>query len=225
MSYQQSYTDQQILRATSMMTTYGGLGMFTLGLLGNTMNVVAFSCLKVYRSLATSAFLVTASLCGQFYLTFSLLIYALSNVLEYNPAARYKSLCRATLYIPKVTMQISLTCLCLSAIDRYLMTSRSARQRAWMTPQRARLLVCACVVIWCAVGVPNAILALNYAQFNICVPTVEYAAIVTYLNLAIAIVVPIGTLCIFGFLTWKNLNRAHLSTTNLQVVCGRSFSS
>jgi hypothetical protein len=217
MSFYLSTTDQQILSATSIITTYGGLLMVGLGLIGNTMNILAFCCLKVYRSLSTSAFLATASFSGQVYLFFSLLLSALTNLMGYNPLSRNMTLCRVALFIPRVTVQISLTCLCLSAIDRYLMTSRSARHRAWVTPTRARLAIVVCILFWLAYGVPSAIYAINYPFFNICIPTSEFSSTVTYLNLVFAVLLPIMILCSFGFLTWKNLERARLSPMNVQV--------
>jgi hypothetical protein len=217
MSFQQSPTDQQILRAASLITTYGGLTMFTLGLIGNTLNLLVFTCLKAYRSLATSSFLAIASFSGQIYLAFSLLLSALANLLHYNPAAHDLNLCRVTLYIPRVTIQISLTCLCLSAIDRYLMTNRSARLRSLFTPYRARIAICISLVLWSAYGIPNAIYAINYPFFNICVPTMNFSMTITYLNLAFAVFIPIGILCLFGFLTWRNLRNARLSSMNVQV--------
>ena len=72
MSFYLSDTDQRILFATSIITTYGGLLMVGLGFIGNTMNILAFCSLKVYRPLSTSAFLATASFSGQVYLCFSL---------------------------------------------------------------------------------------------------------------------------------------------------------
>ena len=127
MSYALSPADQQLLRASSIITTYGGMIMFGLGAIGNTMNILAFSCLKVYRSLPTSAFLAAASFFGQLNLSFSLLFSALSNIIGYNPAARDAHLCKTYLFMQRVTVQITLTCLCMSAIDRYMMTSRSAQ--------------------------------------------------------------------------------------------------
>ena len=217
MSYQVSSTDQQILFAASMLTTYGGLIIFSAGIIGNTVNILAFSCLKVYRSLSTSAFLTTASLSGQVWLGFTLFRSAVTNLLGYNPASRNTLFCRATLFIPRVTVQISLTCLCLSAIDRYLMTSRSARRRAWITLTRARLAIVASVVVWCAYGVPNAVYAVNYPFINLCIPTSDFGNTVTYLNLVFAVLLPIVILCLFGFLTWKNLSSARLSSMNVQV--------
>lgn len=212
-----SATDRQILLAASSLTTYGGITMFTLGLIGNTLNIIAFTCLKGYRSLSTSAFLTAASLSGLIYLSFTLFRVAIGNILGYNAAARDSFLCRTTLFIPRVTVQVSLTCLCFSAIDRYLMTSRSARLRSLVTLTRARLAICFSVLIWCGYGVPNAIYAINYPLFNICVPTADFGNTITYLNLVFAVLLPIFILSVFGFLTWKNLDNARLSSMNAQV--------
>ena len=217
MSFALSPTDQQILRASSIITTYGGMIMFALGAIGNTINILAFSCLKVYRSLPTSAFLAAASFFGQLNLSFSLFFSALSNIIGYNPAARDARVCKTYLFMQRVTVQITLTCLCMSAIDRYLMTSRSARLRALVTPMRARLAIGFAIVIWSGYGVPGAIYTINYPFYNLCIPTSNFSTIITYLNLVLAVLIPIGILSVFGLLTWKNLHRSRLSAVNLQV--------
>lgn len=215
--YPLSSIDQQLLRAASLITTYVGGFMFILGTIGNTMNIIAFCCLKVYRPLSTSAFLAAASLSGQVYLTCSLFLASLSNILGYNPASRDTTLCKAMLFIPRVALQIMLTCLCFSAVDRYLMTSRSARFRALITPVRARLAICFCVVVWTGYCVPSLLYVISYSFANLCIPSQGYATTVTYLNLFFSVLMPITILSLFGFLTWRNLGRTRLSSLNVQV--------
>lgn len=218
MAYSMSNTDQQILLATSTITTYVSGSMFILGAVGNLMNIVIFSCRKAYRSLVTSAFLVTASLAGQLYLTFTLGFGSMSKWIRSDIASRNWAICKSTLYIRNVAMQVYLTCLCLSSIDRYLMTSRSARRRQFMTLKRARLLICIWFVIWMCAGIPHALYTNNFVLFNLCIPSSNFAATVTYLNLVFAIFIPIILLSLFGWLTWKNLGNARLSALNSQVL-------
>ena len=217
MAYFMSDTDQQILSAVSAITTYVSGVMFILGTVGNMMNMIMFCCLKTYRSLVTSAFLVGTAFTGQIYLTISLGFGSVSKWIGYDIPSRNTTICKFTLYMRNVPIQIYLTCLCLSSIDRYLMTSRSARRRELMTPKRARFLICAWTVIWMCAGIPYAINSSNIPLFNLCIPNSNFGITATYLNLVLAIIVPITILSIFGFLTLKNLENIRLTTLNSQV--------
>ena len=217
MAYFMSDSDQKILLAVSLITTYVDGAMFILGTVGNLMNLIVFCCLKTYRSLVTSAFLAAATFAGQFYLTISLGFGSISKWIGYDIPSRNPIICKFYLYTRNVSIQISLTCLCLASIDRYLMTSRSAWRRELMTLKRARLLIGFWVVIWACVGVPHAIFTFDFALFNLCIPTSNFATPLTYLNLIFGVVLPIAILLVFGLLTWKNLGNIRLNALNSQV--------
>lgn len=217
MAYFMSNTDLQILSAVSAITTYVSGVMFILGTVGNIMNMIMFCCFKTYRSLVTSAFLVGTAFTGQIYLTISLGFGSISKWISYDIPSRNTTICKFTLYMRNVPIQIYLTCLCLSSIDRYLMTSRSARRRELMSLKRARLLICAWTVVWMCAGIPHAINSNNVPIFNLCIPSANFSITATCLNLVFAIALPVTILSIFGFLTWKNLENTRLTTLNSQV--------
>ena len=218
MDYYIFNTDQQILSAISAIATYVGGVMFLFGTVGNLMNIIVFCCLKSYRSLSTSAFLATSSLAGQLYLTISMGFGSLSRLIGYDIGSRNSAICKSSLHVRNISVQISLTCLCLASIDRYLMTSRSARRRELITLKRARLLICICVAVWMCAGVPHAIYSLDLPLFNLCIPSSPFSTTATYLNLALSIFLPITVLSVFGVLTWKNLGNTRLTALNAQVI-------
>lgn len=217
MAYLMSNTDKQILLAVSAIITYADGAVFILGTMGNVMNMIMFCCLKAYRSLVTSSFLAGAAFAGQIYLTVSLGFASVSKWIGYDIASRNLTICKFYLYTRAVSIQIYLTCLCLSSIDRYLITNRSARRRELMTPKRARLLICAWTVVWMCVGIPQAMYTTNIPRFNLCIPSSEISTTVTYLNFVFSIILPITILLVFGLLTWKNLGSTRLTTLNSQV--------
>ena len=212
-----SNTDQEILVAISAITSYVGGTMFVLGTVGNLINILVFCCLKPYRPLVTSTFLAAASFAGQLYLTNALGIGAISKWIGYDIPSRNSAICKFTVFIRKFSIQVSLTCLCLSSVDRYLMTSRSARRRQLFTLKRARLMVCACIVVWACAGIPHAIFTFDFSRFNLCIPSSNFGTTVTYLNLVLAVLLPITVLSTFGLLTWKNLGNTRLTALNSQV--------
>ena len=213
-----SNTDRQTLVFTSVITTYIGGAMFILGTAGNTMNMIVFCCLKEYRSLVTPTFLATAAFAGQLYLIFSLGFESVSKWIGYDIPSRNSAICKSTLYIKSVSIQIYLTCLCFSSIDRYLMTSRSARQRQFMTQKRALLMICVGVVVWMCAAIPRAKLTTNFAAFNVCAESSDFIATATYLNLFFIIVFPLTILSVFSLLTRKNLGNTRMTNINTQVL-------
>ena len=213
-----SSTDQQIASITLGITPYGSGIVFILGAIGNVMNIIVFCCLKTYLSLVTSSFLATASFAGQLYLTFSPGLESLSKWIGYDIPSRNLQFCKSTWYIKNVSIQVSLTCLCLSSIDRYLMTSRSARRRELMTLNRAHLIIIIiCFVVWAGAAILYAIYSRNIPLFNLCLPSYSFAAMVTYLNLVLAIFLPVTIMSVFGLLTWKNLGNTRLIALNSQI--------
>ena len=212
-----SNTNQQILLAVSAIITYVDGAMFLLGTVGNVMNMIIFCCLKTYRSLVTSNFLAGATFAGQIYLTLSLGFGSISKWIGYDIPSRNPAICKFYLYTRAVSIEIYLTCLCLASIERYLITNRSPQRRELMTPNRARLLICAWSVVWMCAVIPYAIYSNTIPRFNLCIPSSEISAAVTYVNFVFAIILPIIILLVFGFLTWKNLGSTRLTTLNSQV--------
>ena len=216
-AYSMSNTDQQLLLATSAITAYLGGLMFLLGTVGNLMNIIVFCCLKSYRSLVTSAFLATSSFASQVYLIFGVGFQSLSKFIDYDIASSNLAICKSTLYMRNVSVQISLTCLCLSSFDRYLMTSRSVGRRELITLKRARLLICVWTVVWMCAAIPFALYTNDFTLFNACIPRSDYIITASYLNLVSSILLPITILLVFGLLTWKNLGNMRLTALNSQV--------
>lgn len=212
-----SSTDQQIASITLGITTYGSGIVFILGAIGNTLNILVFCCLKTYRPLVTSTFLAMTSFSGQLYITFTLGFSSISKWIGVDIPSRNAMICRSILYLRNMSLQICFTCLCLSSIERYLMTSRSARRRELMTLKRARLLICICFVVWMSAAIPSALFFNNLVQASLCVPSVQFAMPLTYYNLVCSIFLPVTILSIFGFLTWRNLANTRLSALNAQV--------
>jgi 7 transmembrane receptor (rhodopsin family) len=156
--------------------------MFILGTIGNMMNIIVFCCLKEYRSLVTSTFLAAAAFARQLYLVFSLGFKSLPKWIGYDIASRNSSICKSMLYLKNVSIQVYLTCLCFSYIDRYLMASRSVRQRQFMTQKRALLMICVGLVVWMCASIPRALLTIHFTPFNICGESPDFIATATYLN-------------------------------------------
>ena len=218
MSFQLSPDDIALLYASSVVTTYAGLTLFSLGLIGNSLNFITFAFWKPYRPLATSKFLATAAFSSQTYLSISIFISSLSNLIGFNPSSRNLNLCRASMLVSRAALQTSLTCVCLSSIDRYLVTSRSAYLRGWFTTTRSYLAIMITIFIWICYTIPNAVFASSNPIANICIPSSSFSGILTYLNLTFAVILPISVMTIFGILTHKNLQNVRLSTMNTQVI-------
>ena len=213
-----SDTDQQILTAISVINTYVSGFMFIFGTFGNLLNIITFSCLKTYRSLITSTLLTMASFAGQLCLTFTLGLNSISKWIDVHIPSRNLAICKSTKYIQSFSILVSLTCLCLSSIDRYLMTSRSVRQRQFMTRKRALFLLVFWSSIWMCVTVPYLVYSTSISAINVCVPGLHFGTAAAYLNLIVAICLPITILSIFGWLTWKNLGNTRLTHLNSQVI-------
>ena len=199
------------------MSIYGGILMFVLGTVGNIMSVLVFCGIKSYRSLPTSVFLAAVSIANQINITVRIFLQFLTSILGYNPFATNRSACQFQWFLRKVFPQIAATCLCLCALDRYLMTTRSVRLRTLLTVRRASLLSGINAIVWLCYGIPSAIYVVTAPAFNVCGPNTMFLRISTYFDLSILILLPITIMSVFGFLTWKNLGRIQQTHLNKQV--------
>jgi len=216
-TFSMSTTDETLQHISNIISIYAGILMFALGTVGNIMSVLVFCGLKTYRSLPTSVFLAAFSFTNQISITVGIFLQFLTAILGYNLGATNRIACQFIWFAKKAFPEIATTCLCLCAVDRYLMTTRSARLRKLLTVPRAYLLIGINVIIWICYGIPSGIYVINVQSANLCARMISFWRISTYFDLFIPILIPITIMSVLGLLTWKNLGRIQQTHMNKQV--------
>ncbi len=100
---------------------------------------------------------------------------------------------------------MAFTCVCLASIDRFLITSRNASFRRFLTLKRAYILVMIFTLAYLAICMPDGIYYSGYSCTASATARATYKVFVTYFNLIVTNILSMVILGTFSMLTWYNL--------------------
>lgn len=147
---EQSYV-QQLLNVAEILFAYVGLGIFILGTIGNLINVISFARLESLKTLASSLFLLVSFFGSQIVLTFGLLTRVIRGFSGVDPVYTSIILCKIRWWIRTTGGAVSLTCVCLAAIDRYFFSCHDIHRHRWITVKRARWAILLSICFWSSI--------------------------------------------------------------------------
>ena len=189
-----------------------GSTLFIVGLFGSCANLYLFGRRR-YRQIPCSLFIWIGALLDLILLCIALFLYRLLNqMLQYDPMAPNLFLCKVRLYVIDALLPAPIWCVCLSAFDRFCMTSRNVARRHWCTRKRCLIMVSTLVVTCLIFRLPD----LYYVTtvYNLTgppscslVPAISaYTTLQSYFTFPVLLTAgPITLLTILSFLTRANL--------------------
>ncbi|CAF3992584.1 unnamed protein product, partial [Rotaria sp. Silwood1] len=127
---------------------YIGLAILLLGTIGNIINVISFARLESLKTLASSLFLLTSFIGSQCVLITGLLTRVIRGFTRIDPVYASVGLCKARWMIRTTAGAVSLTCICLAAIDRYFFSCHDVRRHGLITIKRARWVIFISICLW-----------------------------------------------------------------------------
>ncbi|CAF1930123.1 unnamed protein product [Rotaria magnacalcarata] len=113
--------------ATNECNIYGGFFVFSIGVIGNVLNIIIFSSLKTFREMSSTFYMTVTSAVNIFQLIFGLLTRILINGYNIDPTKTSSFMCKARQFILITTMLIVFTCMCFAAIDQFLLLTNPWR--------------------------------------------------------------------------------------------------
>jgi hypothetical protein len=196
-----------------------GMIMYIFGLIGNLLNIYVFTKWSRLRrrtneqndNLQTnnsSLYFLTSSWSNLFLILYPLLTCIIFDGFQYPKSKinKYFS-CKFHYYILHTLDLISLTCICLSTIDRYLITSRKVHLRQMSpTKKRTKQILLFFICLYILHNIPIII----YYDTSIIGRCIIYSKLYSYYHIwtfqiFLHGLVPVSILCIFGILTHKQL--------------------
>lgn len=109
----------------------GGLCLSIVGIAGSCSNIHLFTRSR-YRRVSCTIFVLIGSLADILILCLGLILNRFINqVLQYDLSAFNLYVCKARLYLVDVFLPVPVWCICLSALNRFCITSRHVIQRQW----------------------------------------------------------------------------------------------
>ncbi|CAF1295322.1 unnamed protein product [Rotaria sordida] len=211
--------------ATINLFKIGGSIILILGNLGGILNLCVFTQ-KSLRQKPGSIYFIAFCISNFLVLWFGLFPFTFSYIFNIDLSISHLIYCRFRTYTLNVSIILPESYLILGSIDRILITSRNALIRQRSTYHLAFLSISIITMIWLLFYIP----IWFYTEIQSPVPGVKicffnpgfYALFMSYSTMLIVGILPPLLMTIFGFITWKNLQRIRIypitsdhNTTNL----------
>jgi hypothetical protein len=183
---------------------YGYPILMILGIIGNVFIVLIFS--RQHRN-PCAIYLMSSAIVNSVYI----ICFALVQIFPYyygNETMLDLVVCKLYGYILNDLGQIARTIIVLACLDRFIITNERATFRAFSTPKRAKWLILLSILFWLIfiIFIPIMQTIIN----GQCVPTGIYSIIYTLYAIILVSAIPTIILCIFGYLTYRNMRHIHI---------------
>lgn len=155
---------QEILGFAERFSWYFTISLFAVGLLGNTINLLVFTTLKLFRANQFVFYLTVETSVNICQLTVLFTMYLLPTIYQYDPGNVVLFWCKLKNILPQFFRLIATTMVCLAAFDQYLSTNHRFHFRQLSTLTLAHRLTVGFICLWLLHCIP-------YAIFYVIVPT------------------------------------------------------
>jgi hypothetical protein len=199
-----------LAQIASKIAPYGGLANVILGLFGNSVNIIMFSMTKLKKS-PCSLYLLVTDLCNTLTLLVGLLPIIIPFFDGYDNTEQNLIWCRIHSFLYVVLQVISIGTLCEAAVDRFNLTSRSVRRRAWSSMKIAKISIAITIVVSLSINLVD--LVYKNCNYRIPVKPKAYKLYMEYfVLLTLTTLLPILILLVFTCLIYRNLKIIRTNT-------------
>jgi hypothetical protein len=201
-------TDQIIVSITYIISVHVSFFAVITGLIGNFINILVFTQLKLFQRNQSAFYLTIASIVDSLQLIFTTLTRATATTLGYDPTLTSLLWCKLRIYLVQFVATISLGNVCFAAIDQYLSTSYHNHLRQISTFKLAQRLVSILIILATLYCVPFPIFeeirpSLGCATYN---PSFNYFYSFVHFCIILGIL-PMAVSSSFSFLAYQNVRR------------------
>lgn len=208
--------DSEILglqQASQMTYAYGALVLIIFGTVGNLLNILVFTRLRILRQMPSATFLITSFTFNFVQLWITRFSRSVQNFIGFDLLTRSVFYCEIRWLLGPISACVSMTSLCLVRIDRFLVTSHNVRYHRVFNLRRTRIIVGTIVLIFCIQVTPYIV----YYSRPYCISSgvpYSYAQYIDNFNLVVTNYLPPHVLIRFGTLTWRNIRTVRLGQHN-----------
>ena len=155
---------QEILAFAERFSLYFTITLFAVGLLGNTVNLLVFTTLKLFRANQCVFYLTVETSVNICQLSVLFVMYILTLIYGHDPSNVVLVWCKLKNILPQFFRLIATTMVCLAAFDQYLATNHRFHFRQLSTLTLAHRLTIGFICLWLLHSIP-------YAIFFVIVPS------------------------------------------------------
>ena len=188
-------------------SVYAGYGTVIFGVTGNTINLLLFTQLKLFRRNQSAFYLTIAAIIDSSQLFLTAFVRATSTAFDFDPSRTSLVWCKFRIYLIQMGTVTSVTIVCFTAIDQYLSTSHYGLLRQMSNYKSARRLVFGLAIVAAVSCIPTPIF--QEIRGSICaVYNSSYNYYYSFVYLCIIIgLLPLTIASSFSLLSYQNVRR------------------
>jgi len=190
------------------LTIYGGIFLLIAGVIGNGINILVFSTVRIYRTTPGTFYFLIGSIYNIVYIIINLTSRILSTGYGIDLTQTSTSWCKIRAYFLFTFQLITLSCSCLATIDQFFATSRSVYLRRFSNIKSAHRILTILTIVWCLYGIPVIFFYNISPSIKFCVST-NYDFNNIYIPIyviGLLSVIPVLIMVVFGYLTHRNIH-------------------
>jgi hypothetical protein len=189
-------------------TIYSGICLLIAGIVGNAINVWILSSVRIYRTTPCTFYFLVASIDNILYILINLITRILNVGYGIDFTRTSNIWCKIREFLLVTPTTISITCVCLAAIDQFLVTSKYVYFRRFSEIKCVHRIVFIVIIVWCLHAVPIFFFFDISPINNICTNTnATFAIYIPIYLLGIICAFPVLIIVVFGWLTYQNIHR------------------
>lgn len=189
-------------------SVYLGYVTIVSGLIGNAINILVFTQLKLFRNNPSALFLIIAALVEIFHLVFIVSTRVVTATNGYDPTRTSLVWCKLRSFLSQWGSTMLPMIICLSAFDQYLSTSYHASLRQMSTFRSAQFLGAIFCLLAAGYSIPSGIFQEIRARLGCGTYNASYNYFFSFVHLCIIIgLLPIAVSSFFSLLAFRNVRR------------------
>ncbi|CAF1301850.1 unnamed protein product [Adineta steineri] len=196
---------------------YSSFIILILGLVGNILNIITFTSLRIFRNNQCIFYIIVASIvdCGTLLIEFITRIQL--NIYGYDLTNISLVWCKIRPMIFHTCMMISLTTVCFSSFDQYLSTSHYYRLRQMSSLKLSKRLTFINISFWIIYSIPFGIFYEITSVTGCTILNQGFKFYFSFVHLSILNgVIPLITASVFSILSYRNVR--HIIRLQIPIV-------
>jgi hypothetical protein len=138
----------EILQFVTQYSLYSGCIIFVSGVIGNVLNILVFTQLKLFRDNRSAFYLTVDSISSFLFLFFAISVTILTSIYGDDGTGRWLIWCKCRYILSQPFALTTYYIICLAAVDQFFSTNYRVNLRQMCTLKLARCLTFAFVCLW-----------------------------------------------------------------------------
>ncbi|CAF1256288.1 unnamed protein product [Adineta ricciae] len=198
-------------------TLYVGYFLLFAGVIGNGINILIFTKVRVYRTTSCTFYFLIGSIDNILYILFNVTLRILGVGYNINVTDRSSAWCKARQYLIVVPAVLSIGCSCLATADQFFITSRNASLRRCGDIGWAHRIIIIAIILSFLHGIPVLLFFDISPISNNCLNlSAGYRIYQLVYLIGVICLIPVLIMIIFGWLTYHNIHQT-MNLAELQV--------